>query len=263
MLLLALLLAVAATWTLTGLQRSSTQRVGLASPPAAAPLLAFGAVVATCSGWRLLRWSPWMLVALCFAATTAALATRRRQRKRRQIAVDADVVTFCLAVAAEIRTGRMPDDAVASAVAQLGPLATGMSGVARAAAHGAPLDVELQALADSTESTRLSAAAAVWTAATATGARVADVLERLALAFAAEDEAMADLEAVAAGPQATAAVLSGLPVVGVILAAAIGAHPFRVLLHTGLGAMLLTGAALLDVAGMSWVKHITARALRG
>ena len=260
--LAAVLSAVAATWSSTGHRRSSTKRAALASPPASAALLILGAVVTMCVGWRLLRLSFWMLCALGVAATITSIAIRGRQRQRRRVAVAADVVTLCLALAAELRTGRMPDDALASAVAQLGPLADGMTGVARAAAHGAQIDAELQTLAESMSSARLSAVASVWLAAAATGARVADVLERLAVAFAAEDEAATDLEAVAAGPRATAAVLSLLPVVGVALAVAIGAHPFRVLLHTGVGALLLIGAALLDAVGVWSVRHITLRALR-
>lgn len=175
--------------------------------------------------------------------------------------MDADVVTLCLGLAGEIRSGRMPADAVAATITQLGPLAHGMGDVARAAAHGAPLEDELQSLAESTSSQRLCAVAAVWAAATTTGARVADVLERLALAFAAEDEAATDLEATAAGPRATATVLSLLPVFGVVLATAIGAHPFHVLLHTGLGAALITGAVSLDALGIWWVRRITRGAL--
>jgi tight adherence protein B len=105
--------------------------------------------------------------------------------------------------------------------------------------------------------------AAVWAASATTGARVADVLDRLAHGFTAEDDSRADLDALAAGPRATATVLCLLPLGGIALATVMGADPLALLLRSALGGLLLAVAALLDVCGVLWVRAVTARALRG
>ena len=261
--LIAAAAAGLAAWSAGTARPSSAARAGLGPPPAARAVLAAtttGVAVVCC---RLVRLPVGALAALAVAVVIAGRLAHRASRQRRRAALDADVVTFCFAVAAELRTGRMPSDAITATVTQLAPLAQGMTAVARAAGHGAAVDAELYALADEASSRRLETVAAVWTAAAATGARMADVLERVAVAFTAEDEAMADLDALAAGPRATAMVLCLLPLVGIALAVTMGAHPLALLLHSGFGGLLLCGAALLDAGGLLWVRAVTRQALRG
>ena len=105
--------------------------------------------------------------------------------------------------------------------------------------------------------------AAVWAASATTGARVADVLERVARAFAADDDARADLDALAAGPRATALILCLLPLFAVAMGTLAGGGPARLLLHTGFGWLLIGAAAVLDGCGLFWVAAITRRALAG
>lgn len=225
-------------------------------------MLAASAVALACIALHVLGLPLGVLLASAVAATAAGLVAARGRRRRHRSALDADVVTFCFAMAGEVRAGRMPAEALAATLPVLGPLAGEMSAVARAVANGAPIDLELSALAETLTSQRLRTVAAVWSAATATGSRAAEVLERVAAAFTAEDEAVADLEAVAAGPRATAAVLTSLPAVGMLLAASVGAHPLALLLHTTAGGLLLAGATVLDASGLWWVRAVTQRALR-
>ena len=81
--------------------------------------------------------------------------------------------------------------------------------------------------------------------------------------MASDDEAAAELTALAAGPRATAIVLAALPAVAVALATALGLAPLRILFRTALGVALWTSAAALEVLGVWWVRRITVGALTG
>jgi tight adherence protein B len=62
-----------------------------------------------------------------------------------------------------------------------------------------------------------------------------------------------------AGARATAAILAGLPCVGVALGELIGAHPVRFLLGGGAGGWLLVlGVGLIGI-GVTWSDHIIDR----
>ena len=94
----------------------------------------------------------------------------------------------------------------------------------------------------------------------ALGAPLADVLERVALSVAADEEAVGELRAATAGPRATARVLAWLPVLGLLVASALGADPVGVLLGGGVGSFAaLVGLGLLLV-GRLWTRALLARA---
>ncbi|MBF0687048.1 MAG: type II secretion system F family protein [Cellulomonas sp.] len=93
-----------------------------------------------------------------------------------------------------------------------------------------------------------------------TGAPLADVLEHLADAVAADAEQAGELAAALAGPRATARVLTSLPVLGLLVGSAMGARPWQVLTDGGLGSALgVTGVALV-LAGRAWVGVLLRRA---
>jgi tight adherence protein B len=64
-----------------------------------------------------------------------------------------------------------------------------------------------------------------------------------------------------AGPRSSALLLAGLPLVGVAMGAAMGAHPERVLLHTAAGLVALSAGVLLDLTGLAWALALSRRAL--
>jgi tight adherence protein B len=64
-----------------------------------------------------------------------------------------------------------------------------------------------------------------------------------------------------AGARTTAAVLAGLPVLGIGLGQAIGADPLRFLLSGGAGGWLLVVGVVLACCGLLWSDRITGRAL--
>jgi tight adherence protein B len=87
------------------------------------------------------------------------------------------------------------------------------------------------------------------------------------VAAAVEDDLRAqarvetELRAAVAGPRASAAVLAGLPVVGLGMGSGVGADPWRVLTTTGTGTVLLVAGVALEVAGVVWSGRLVRRAV--
>ena len=256
----AALAAATLGWTL-GAGAAPRRRLRLQPARAVARWATAAAGGGIASLWWLGGRSPAALVAVAAAAGLLAPLMRVRGRRRQRDAVAADVVALCFGAAAELRAGRSPGEALGAVGAQLGALTEGVRAAARAVRRGAPVDDELCALADRCGSARLRTVAAVWAASADTGAGLADVLERVGGAFAADDEARAELGALAAGPRATALVLCALPVLALGLGAAAGADPAALLLHSPFGWLLTAIAAGLDTGGLLWVRAITIRAL--
>ncbi|WNB85354.1 hypothetical protein [Cellulomonas sp. ATA003] len=88
------------------------------------------------------------------------------------------------------------------------------------------------------------------------GAPLAPLLDGVAATLAAQAEADGDRRAALAGPQATARVLTGLPVLGVLLGTAIGADPLAVLLDGALGSVALACGGGLLLAGRVWTARL-------
>jgi tight adherence protein B len=157
--------------------------------------------------------------------------TRLAHARSRRFAVDA-----VAALAAELRAGLSVSVALAAAAGSLeGPAVQGpgAAAVARRVAESVHL-------ADSS------------------GAPLADVLDRLDAHLRAVDRARASAAAQAAGARASACLLAAMPVAGVGIGFVIGTDPLRVLLHTPLGAICLTGAAILQLAGLAWAARLSA-----
>jgi tight adherence protein B len=72
----------------------------------------------------------------------------------------------------------------------------------------------------------------------------------------------AELRAATAGPRASAAVLAGLPVLGLLMGSGVGADPWHVLTTTGTGQVLLVAGVALEAAGLVWSRRLVLRALR-
>lgn len=101
-----------------------------------------------------------------------------------------------------------------------------------------------------------TAVTAAWKVADAAGVRLADLLERLADDVSGLRRVRSVAAAQAAGAQATAMLLAGLPVAGLALGYAMGADPVQVLLHTPLGALCAGLAGALQLAGLAWSDRL-------
>jgi tight adherence protein B len=89
-----------------------------------------------------------------------------------------------------------------------------------------------------------------------TGAPLADLVERIEADARARDRGLAAARAQAAGGQATAWLLAGLPVGGIALGYGIGVDPLEVLLRTPIGAGCAVAAVALQLAGLAWSDRL-------
>jgi tight adherence protein B len=98
--------------------------------------------------------------------------------------------------------------------------------------------------------------AACWRIAAEQGGTLAAVLDDLATALRDEEANRQEIAIHLAGPRATARLLAGLPLLGLGMAAALGANPVAFLLGTlpGLGC-LFTGVVL-NLTGLWWTHHL-------
>ena len=186
-------------------------------------------------------------------ATRAEAAARRLERSR--------AVEACAALAAELRSGRAPADALAAAAALAsGPSRTALAAAAGAARLGGDAATALRPLDGTAVPEVLRSLAACWTVCAGSGSGLAAAVERLEEGLRADQAQRRAVEAELASPRATAGLLAVLPVTGLLLAAGLGADPVHILLATPLGLACLVGGLLLDAAGLWWTGRLLARA---
>ncbi|MFE5921631.1 type II secretion system F family protein [Streptomyces sp. NPDC056468] len=176
----------------------------------------------------------------------------RRLRERRGDAV----ITLCGALAGEVRAGRQPGEALLLAARDSGGLGQAQAAVLAAARFGGDVPGALALAARQPGAEGLSGLAACWRVAVDQGAGLAAGLDRLEGALRAGRDQRADLRAQLAGARSTVVMLAGLPVLGLLLGAAMGAQPLRVLLHTGAGIGCLAVGGVLEGLGMWWALRI-------
>jgi tight adherence protein B len=137
-----------------------------------------------------------------------------------------------------------------------GGLGAAQPAVLAAARFGGDVPKALAVAARQPGADGLLGLAACWRVAVDQGAGLAAGLDRLEEALRADRDQRADLRAQLAGPRATAVMLACLPVVGLLLGAALGADPLHVLLHTGAGLGCLIVGGVLEGLGMWWALRI-------
>ena len=194
------------------------------------------------------------------AGLAVAAGARSRRRSHAEQVHRTAVVDVALALAAELRAGQPPAAALSAAAEVAGPLRSALTEAAAASAIGVEPTGPLRVAAQRPGAEGLRAVAAAWQVAADVGAALAVTLAAVAGGLEHREEVRHHVEAQLAGPRATARALLGLPVVGVAMASAVGAHPGQLLLHTFWGALLCGGAATLAGAGFWWIERLARRA---
>ncbi|MGY1615184.1 type II secretion system F family protein [Geodermatophilus sp. SYSU D00691] len=231
---------------------SGGRRRGFRHPgPRSAPVLAaaVAAVVAALASTPLVA-----VLAGCCAALAARAAESRRRTVRRETELAA--VTQALgALVAELRSGRPPDVAAAAAARSCGDGVLADAFVravrdppARRAPPPGPAEAALDRLAAAVRLSR------------STGAALSDVVVAVEDDLRARARRQLELRSAVAGPRASAALLAGLPLLGLAMGSGIGADPWGVLTTTGPGQVLLVAGVALEVAGVAWSRRLVARA---
>lgn len=93
------------------------------------------------------------------------------------------------------------------------------------------------------------------------GARMGDTLQSMTHDVLNVRKEQAEVESELASTKATIVVLACLPLLGMVMGSAFGAHPFQWLISTSAGRMCLFIALLLEFLGSYWVSRLMKRAL--
>lgn len=188
-------------------------------------------------------------VVLAYSVIAAAewrgrIARRATERRR------AETLDSIGALAAELRAGLPPAElSIPDPVSSPGSEARSTArSVARSVAIRRPDPVVVTACA------RVGAA---FDLSESLGAPLADLLDRVDADLRAGHRLRAGVAAQTAGAQATALLLAGLPVMGIVLGTGMGADPLGRLLHTPVGAVCALSAVALQCAGLIWATRLT------
>jgi tight adherence protein B len=228
---------------LAGAQRPSPFVVGCAGA-------ALGAVVST----------PLVAVLAGGCAALACRAVRAARGRTRSEAVLLVLAEALGVLVAELTAGRPLAPAVATAVTACPDERTARvlaavlqpDGGTAGAGVAAPDDTALVPVLD-----RLRAAVRL---SGRTGCSLTGVLAAVAEDLRARQRRALELRSATAGPRAAALLLAGLPVLGLVMGAGVGARPWTVLTTTTPGQVLLVSGVLLEVAGVAWVDRLIRRA---
>ena len=199
------------------------------------------------------------LAIVAFGAVTLGRRARSTRTARRGREAERHrAVEACAVLAGELRSGRVPADALAAAAAvATGPSAVALERAGSAARLGGDVPAALaMGAATSAVPAFLLGLSACWRVCSATGSGIAAAVDRLEQALRAEQEQRRAVDAELAGPRASAGLLAVLPLAGIGLAAGLGADPVHVLLHTPLGLVALAAGLGLDLLGLWWTGQL-------
>jgi tight adherence protein B len=192
------------------------------------------------------------------AAGCAVLATRAwtsRGLRARAEHREQSLVAALGALSAELRAGRPAGAAVRTAARAAGndALAAEVAVAVHAATGDLPGGSADDALRRVAAAVRLSGR---------TGASLAEVVSAVEDDLRARRRHRLELASAVAAPRASAALLAGLPLLGLAMGSGVGADPWHVLTRTGTGQVLLVAGVALEVAGLAWARRLVDRASR-
>ena len=187
------------------------------------------------------------------ARVRRARAAREQERQRAGEA--------CAVLAGELRAGRSAAQAL-TAAADVATGAVRLAVLAASSSAGIGGDVPAALLGKASASAApelLAGLGACWQVCAGTGSGLAMAVDRLEEGLRAEQGQRLAVAAELAGPRATAGLLACLPLAGIGLAAALGARPVHVLLHTTIGLACAVLGVGLDGLGVWWTGRLVAR----
>lgn len=215
--------------------------------------------------WLMLGLLALMAVAPLGVVVAAAIATltiwsrRRRGRRQRRRAAEAAALEGALDVlVGELRIGAHPVAAFEAAATEIdGAVAAALRTVAARARMGADVAAGLRSVAErSALPAHWQRLARCWQLAQCHGLAIATLMHTAQCDIVARERFSAQVTAGMAGARTTAAVLAGLPILGVGLGELIGAQPIRFLFSGG--QWLLVVGMTLTCLGLVWSDRITA-----
>ncbi|MFC3898957.1 type II secretion system F family protein [Lentzea rhizosphaerae] len=158
----------------------------------------------------------------------------------------------------ELRAGAHPAAAAEGAAQDTpAPAAEVLKAAAATARLGGDVERTLRELRQPLLRSAVDQLARAWRVSAKHGVALADVLDATRRDLDQRAAFARQVHARMAGPRASAAVLAGLPVFGVLLGELSGARPLHVLVGTTAGQVLLVLGAVFLAGGLWWTKRIT------
>ncbi len=201
------------------------------------------------------------VLAVAVVGVTASLRYRRRRRIRRAMDEGRTLETALDVLVGELRVGSHPVRAFCVAADEtVGAVAVSLRAVAARARLGADVTAGLRAAARSSAlPAHWDRLAVCWQLAGDHGLAIATLMRAAQRDIAERQRFSARVASGMAGARATAAILAGLPVLGVLLGQLIGAKPLNFLLSGHAGGWLLVVGSTLACGGLLWSDRITDR----
>ena len=192
---------------------------------------------------------------------TVFLRYRRRRRSRRATDEGRTLETALDVLVGELRVGAHPVHAFRVAADETdGTVAMSLRAVAARARLGADVTAGLRSAARSSAlPAHWDRLAVCWQLAGDQGLAIATLMRAAQRDIAERQRFSARVASGMAGARATAAILAGLPGLGVLLGQLIGARPLRFLLSGHAGGWLLVIGLTLACGGLLWSDRITDR----
>jgi tight adherence protein B len=201
------------------------------------------------------------VLAVAVIGTTAGLRNRRRRRIRRATDEGQTLETALDVVVGELRVGSHPVRAFSVAADETqGTVAMSLRAVAARARLGADVTGGLRTAARSSAlPAHWERLAVCWQLASDHGLAIAALMRAAQRDISERQRFSSRVASGMAGARATAVILAGLPVLGVLLGQLIGARPLSFLLSGHAGGCLLVVGSILDCVGLLWSDRITDR----
>ena len=195
-------------------------------------------------------------VALLLAVGTVAGLIRQRRRRRSVLQGRVEVTRACAALAAQLRVGQVPSEALAAAAANCAVLrpakeAQDLSGDVTRVWRSQGRQPGYAGLID---------LARAWQVSNRSGAPMSTVLDQVADGLAADQSLRAVVAGELSAPRATGKVMAVLPGCGVGLGYLLGGEPVGWLLSGPLGWGCLLGGVVLACLGVLWIEVLADRA---
>jgi tight adherence protein B len=226
------------------------------------PEMRWSAGIAACAagGVAMLLPLPTVL-ALGVLGATVGVRYRRRRRSRRAVDEGRSLETALDVLVGELRVGSHPVRAVGVAADETaGSVAAALHAVAARARLGADVGGGLRvAAASSSVPAHWERLAVCWQLAAEHGLAIATLMRAAQRDIVERQRFSARVASGMAGARATATILAGLPVLGVLLGQLIGARPLSFLLGGQTGGWLLLAGSMLACGGLLWADRITDR----
>lgn len=187
-----------------------------------------------------------IVVSCCLRLSLCSLADRRAGAAR------VGVAHACSVLAAQIRVGRVPAEALHGAADDCPVLVE----ASRAQDLGGEVTVVWAEQSALPGHGGLSDLARAWRVSTATGAPLAHSLEQVSAALAADVALRAVVAGELAAPRATGKIMAVLPLCGLGMGYFLGGDPVEFLLSSHWGWGCLIGGAALAAAGVLWIDKL-------